>query len=63
MKVVKHWGKKSSKPTDQQISNCTVDIWALRHAAGETVTETRGDFKDYRPGDIWRMLQGAVFQR
>jgi len=46
-----------------QISTFVVDATALRHAVHDTVIETRGGFKDYRPGDIWKMLKGTVFQR
>lgn len=47
----------------QQVSSFAVDPKALHFVVNDTVVETRGQFTDYRPGDIWRMLQGTVFQK
>lgn len=63
VKPVTQWGKKTAKREDQQISNFAVDVKVLHYAVNDTVVETRGAFPVYRPGDIGRMLHGAVFQR
>lgn len=63
MKPVHSWQPAKKQDPDGGISSHSVDIGEMRHLVAETVVQTRGDFPIYRPGDIWRMLQGTVFHR
>lgn len=65
MRFKKHADGGTRIATDpaHQVSSFAVDPKALHFAVHDTVVETRGDFPIYRPGDIWKMLQGTVFQR
>lgn len=63
MKPVRQWGKKLAKTSEDQISSFAMDVRAMHYAVNDTVVETRGAFKDERPGDVLRMLRGARFIR
>lgn len=63
IKPVHSWSPVKKRDPDGGISSHYVTPGEARHIVADAVVETRGDFPVYRPGDIWRMLHGAVFQR
>jgi hypothetical protein len=53
--------KRKHTPTQtapDQISSFAMDVRAMHYAVNDTVVETRGQFKDERPGDVLRLLRG-----
>lgn len=56
---------KPVRPGEQadQVSSFALDVRMLHFSVADTVVETRGAFPLYRPGDVVKVLKGAVFHR